>query len=127
MDKKKISSQALEKALDSLKRAILQPKNEFSRDSVIQRFEYTFELSWKLLTKILEADSGALSDNSVKAVLREAARLGNIQKLDLWFEFQKARNITSHTYNEVTAEEVYSRAILLPAEVDFLLKKISSK
>jgi nucleotidyltransferase substrate binding protein (TIGR01987 family) len=127
MDKKKISTQALEKALDSLKRAILQPKNEFSRDSVIQRFEYTFELSWKLLTKILEADSGSLADNSVKAVLREAARLGNIQKLDLWFEFQKARNITSHTYNEVTAEEVYSRAILLPAEVDFLLKKISSK
>ena len=127
MDKEKISSQALEKALDSLKRAILQPKNEFSRDSVIQRFEYTFELSWKLLTKILEANSGSLSDNSVKAVLREAARLGNIQKLDLWFEFQKARNITSHTYNEVTAEEVYARAILLPAEVDFLLKKISSK
>jgi len=127
MDKNKISTQALEKALDSLKRAILQPKNEFSRDSVIQRFEYTFELSWKLLTKILEANSGPLADNSVKAVLREAARLGSIQSLDLWFEFQKARNITSHTYNEGTAEEVYAKAILLPAEVDYLLKKISGK
>ncbi len=127
MFKEKISTQALEKALDSLKRAVLQPKDEFSRDSVIQRFEYTFELSWKLLTKILEANAGSLSDNSVKAVLREAARLGNIQNLSLWFEFHKARNITSHTYNEVTAEEVYAKAVLLPAEVDFLLKKISGK
>jgi hypothetical protein len=37
----------LENALARLRRAIEQPKNEFICDSVIQRFEFTVELSWK--------------------------------------------------------------------------------
>ncbi|WP_448568477.1 nucleotidyltransferase substrate binding protein [Thermus sp.] len=34
--------------------ALAQPKDEFVRDSAIQRFEFTFELSWKTLKTYLE-------------------------------------------------------------------------
>jgi len=48
-----------EKALLSLEKALEQPKNEFIRDSVIQRFEYTYELAWKMLRRFLVADVGS--------------------------------------------------------------------
>jgi nucleotidyltransferase substrate binding protein (TIGR01987 family) len=123
MDKNKISTKSLETALESLNRALLQPKNEFNRDSVIQRFEYTFELSWKLLGKLLSADR-PLEDRSVRGILREGAKLGLLDDLSLWFEFQEARNLTSHSYNEDTAEEVYAKALLFPAQVSALIQKI---
>jgi len=118
--KNKISLDPLDKALESLKRAIHEPLNEFTRDSVIQRFEYTFELSWKILQRVLELDR-PLEDRSVRNLLREAAKQGLIDDLPLWFEFQEARNLTSHTYNLKTAEEVYSVAVRLPERASVLI------
>lgn len=115
MNKSKISLQSLEKALTSLERALAQPKNEFNRDSVIQRFEFSFELCWKSALRIIQADH-PLTDSSVRGVLREASRLGWIQTLDAWFRFQEARNLSSHTYNEETAEEVYLEAAKFASE-----------
>lgn len=123
MIRSQINLAPLNKALASLERAIAQPKNEFSRDSVIQRFEFTFELSWKGLQKWIEADR-PLEDASVKGILRTAATLGLITDLDSWFEFQRARNLSSHTYNEITAEEVYAIALKLPVHAAGLLEKL---
>ncbi|OUD13330.1 nucleotidyltransferase substrate binding protein [Thioflexithrix psekupsensis] len=51
----------LTKALDSLERAIERsksvPEDTEIRDSVIQRFEYSYELSWKMMKRQLEIDS----------------------------------------------------------------------
>ena len=44
--------------LEALRRATLEPKNEFLRDSVIQRFEFTYELAWKSLKRYLEQEEG---------------------------------------------------------------------
>lgn len=126
MEKKDISLAPLAKALKSLERSIAQPKDEFSRDSVIQRFEYTFELCWKTLQKVLESDR-PLDDPGVRGILRESARQGLISQLDTWFSFQKARNLTSHTYNEDTAEEVYGIALALPALTHELVAKVSAR
>ena len=121
-----ISLRPLQKALSSLERAVAQPKDEFSRDSVIQRFEYTFELCWKTLQKVLESDR-PLADPSVRGILREAARLSFVTDLDLWYRFHESRNLTSHTYNEETAEEVFSVAVRLPAEARKLLVRLEPK
>ena len=126
MDLKKISLAPLEHALQSLLRATAQPKNEFNRDSVIQRFEYTFELSWKAMAKVLSADR-PLEDQSVKGILRESAKQGLISNLPAWFEFQEARNITSHTYNEKTADEVYVVALRLPPAVITLITQLKDR
>jgi hypothetical protein len=57
----RIDLTSLEKALESLKRGVVRsrddPADEELRDAVIQRFEYTYELSWKMLKRILETES----------------------------------------------------------------------
>jgi nucleotidyltransferase substrate binding protein (TIGR01987 family) len=116
----------LKKTLKSLEVSIAQPLNEFTRDSVIQRFEFTFELSWKALKKYLAADK-PLDDDSVKGVLREAFQRKLISDLDQWFKFQKSRNLTSHTYNEDTAEDVYLEALKLPQLCHELIQNLESK
>jgi hypothetical protein len=50
---------SLKKAVASLDAALSRDKDEFIRDSVIQRFEYTYELSWKFLARHLEIDVGS--------------------------------------------------------------------
>jgi len=126
LNPRNINIQPLKKALTSLERAIQQPLNEFNRDSVIQRFEFTFELCWKAMQKILEADR-PLEDLSVKGILREAAKKNLISNLELWFKFQESRNLTSHTYNEITAEEVYKTAVQLPNEAHYVLTQLEKK
>jgi nucleotidyltransferase substrate binding protein (TIGR01987 family) len=126
LNKKAITLAPIEKALTSLNKAIKQEKNEFVRDSVIQRFEYSFELSWKSLQKILEADR-PLEDTSVKGILREAGRQGLISSVELWFEFQRGRNLTSHTYNEEVAEEVYEIAVRFPHQCQLLIENLQKR
>jgi nucleotidyltransferase substrate binding protein (TIGR01987 family) len=126
LNKKAISFEPLTKALATLERAIQQPKNEFTRDSVIQRFEYSFELSWKLLQKVLEADK-PLDDNSIKGILRESGKQKFIDSVEKWFEFQRARNLTSHTYNEDIAAEIFNIAITFPVECHNLMAAVQKK
>jgi nucleotidyltransferase substrate binding protein (TIGR01987 family) len=44
------------KALRQLERALAQPFDEFLRDSVIQRFEFCYELAWKMLELRLQVE-----------------------------------------------------------------------
>lgn len=46
-----ISLKPFKNAQASLEKAVAQPKDEFIRDSVIQRLEYTYELAWKTLKR----------------------------------------------------------------------------
>jgi nucleotidyltransferase substrate binding protein (TIGR01987 family) len=120
------SIQPFKKALASLEKAIAQPLNEFTRDSVVQRFEYTFELSWKNLERYLATDR-PLKDDSVRGILREAHQRQLISNIQQWFAFQKCRNLTSDTYNEDTAEEVYKEALKLPALCHELVINLEKK
>lgn len=124
MDKNTALSLApLKKAVLSLEKALAQAKDEFSRDSVIQCFEYTYELCWKSLKRYFFINA-QLEESNVKNLFREAARQGLIDDLEAWFGFHKARNLTSHTYNEDTAEEVYAAARKFAAHARALLAKL---
>ena len=99
----------LENAVVKLEEATGLPENiEINRDGTIQRFEFTFELSWKLM-KAIEDDQG-VEAYGVKTIIREAAKLGLIDDPLVWFEYLKARNLASHTYNQTISMEVYSNA-----------------
>ena len=123
MKRSEISTEPLKKAIASLELAIEQPLNEFTRDSVNHRFEYTFELCWRSLLKFIELDH-PLTDRSVKGILREAHSLSYIEDLEQWFRFQEARNLTSHTDIQETALEVHCEAIKLPSAAHLLLNKL---
>ena len=89
------------------------------QDAAIQRFEFTFELSWKLMQETNEYLGKPSS--GPKPSIRTAAEKEVIDNPEAWLKFLEARNLTSHTYKLPLAEEVYKRAKMFPPLVDRLI------
>ena len=53
----------------------IKPADDIVRDAVIQRFEYTFELAWKNLKRVLEEEYGR-RELTIRDMFREGAALG---------------------------------------------------
>ncbi len=121
-----ISLKPLKDALAQLNKAIAQPEDEFIRDSVIQRFEFTFELSWKTMQRFIEADR-PLVDASTRTILREAHAQGLIPSVEPWFEFQKYRNMTSHIYSLEVSKEIYLNVKNFPDHCAKLIQKMEQR
>lgn len=94
------------KAVVQLEKAVMHPKDEFVRDAVIQRFEFTHELAWKMLRQRLEREGIVVK--TPRETMQEALQAGFIEDGNLWSDLQKMRNLTSHTYREQLAEDVYA-------------------
>lgn len=125
---------SLEKALSSLEQAIArsqrEPLDEEVRDSVIQRFEYSYELSWKMLKRQLEIDSPtpvSVDAMGFKDMIREAAERGLITNPESWFEYRRQRNLTAHTYNEPKARQVYKTALVFIQDAKVLLNHLKQR
>lgn len=93
-------------ALAQLKAGVAEMKNDLDRDGVIQRFEFTFELVWKVIQEY--AMEEGLEVASPREAFRTAADLGLIKDPVVWFEFLKDRNRTTHLYDEKEAKDVVS-------------------
>lgn len=91
----KIIITPLLKAQKTLESALEEAESNLERDGAIQRFEYTYELIWKVLKKILSFKD--VNVNSPRDVFREAAKQGIIEDPKIWFEFIKKRNLTVYT------------------------------
>lgn len=83
--------------------------NDFEADGLIQRFEFTFELAWKLIKSYAEYQG---TDKDIMGS-RDAVRWAFENKLildsDVWMEMIKRRNDTSHTYDEDISADVVLR------------------
>ncbi|MDP2962600.1 MAG: nucleotidyltransferase substrate binding protein [Sulfurimicrobium sp.] len=119
----------LNKALSSLQAALAQPKNEFVRDAVIQRFEYTYELAWKMLKRHLGESEGAAAIDplSRKDLFRMGGERGIIENVEAWLAYHRARNETSHTYDESKAEQVYDVARQFAGDAEKLLRELERR
>jgi nucleotidyltransferase substrate binding protein (TIGR01987 family) len=79
------------------------------RDAAIQRFEYTFEATWKAAQRYLLIQEG-IETGSPKGVIR-ACRLSGIldaTMASLALNMTDDRNLAVHTYNEELAKVIYS-------------------
>ena len=63
----------LKKSLAKLEQAIAEPESELIRDATIQRFEFTFELSWKLMATLLQEQNAVT--HGTKNIIRKSAQL----------------------------------------------------
>ena len=79
---------------------------DYALDATIQRFEFSFELFWKTL-RLLLADVVGNQVDGPRPVLIEAYAQGWIDDESMWLSLLKARNLTSHVYNEQRAQEIY--------------------
>lgn len=120
INKKLASAQS---ALSQLNKAIKQPKDEFTRDSVIQRFEFCFELAWKLIKDVLLYQG--IECSSPRSCIRHAAQVALLSQPETWLKYQTVRNLTTHTYNESTAEKVYKDALAFADDMEKLLDQIN--
>lgn len=100
-----LACEHFEKALSRLKESLAQPEDDFMRDSVIQRFEFTFETAWKAMYRWLRARGNDI-DEEAAAVIPEAFARRLIVDETGWGQLRRFRNKTSHTYDESKAIEV---------------------
>ena len=77
-----------------------------SRDGVIQRFEFCTELAWKSTREYLLAQ-GYVDINSPKSVMKQAYADNLIDDDQAWLALLDARNLTSHIYDENTANDIF--------------------
>jgi nucleotidyltransferase substrate binding protein (TIGR01987 family) len=98
----------LGRSLDRLAEALAVGSEEMlAIDGTIQRFEFTFELFWKSVRRLLARQG--VEVNSPRAVLQQAYGLGWLDDEPEWLQLLDDRNLTSHTYREALAREIYSR------------------
>lgn len=95
---------ALMKLRAALKKDI--SADELYLDGLIQRFEFCFELSWKLIKAFLDYEG--VEVNSPRSAIRKAFQTELIADAEAWLDMLEKRNLSSHTYDEETAKEIYS-------------------
>jgi nucleotidyltransferase substrate binding protein (TIGR01987 family) len=101
------------------------------RNSVIQCFEFTYELSWKMLKRYLEATEASPADLDMGA-FQSLIRLGNERGLlrsdwNRWKTYRQARTDSSHTYDAAKAESVFAMAPDFLLEAQALLATLRSR
>ena len=77
----------------------LDQLNRLEKEGIIQRFEYTFELAWKVLKDKMEDDGIVMETISPKYVVRKAFETKYITDAETWLLMIGDRNLMSHTYN----------------------------
>ena len=133
-----LDTSSFEKAIDSLETALIaytntpHPKGsaerELMRDGVIQRFEYTFELAWKMLKRYLEEYGLERVDSLInRDLFRVGHEQGLVRDAEAWLNYMKSRDLTSHTYDQATAEAVYRSAKDFLQDARFLLSQLRDR
>ena len=116
---------------EGLSRYQSDPSDLQIRDGLIQRFEFTYDLSHKSLRRTLEsaaANPEEIDRMTFPALIRTGCEQGLLAgDWSDWKRFREMRNITSHTYDEQKAQEV---AAVIPAfltEVAALIDNLQAR
>ena len=83
-----------------------KPLTQLEKEGCIQRFEYAFELAWKVMKDYLEGEGLVISPLTPANVIRTAFEARLIADGQVWMDALDARNKMSHTYDLAKFEEV---------------------
>ncbi len=109
MEKIELSHQfkLLKSAYDSLKSGVEKKDlSELERDGVVQRFEFTIEITWKTLKKFLQFE-GWDSQLFPREIIKEFYKKGIIEDSKLFLDFIDLRNNSSHNYDEEMVNDMF--------------------
>ena len=84
---------------------------ELERAGIIQFFEMTFELAWKVLKDYLEAQEYLVK--SPRETVKQAFQIGLIDNGHIWMDALSNRNLTTHTYDEELANKMTNEIITM--------------
>lgn len=117
-----------ERALKNLGKAVKKKKlSELEMAGAIQNFELCYEVCWKTLKKMAEAEGRSVA--SPRKAFQYAFEAQFISKETVWVEMINDRNRTTHIYDQATAEEVFKhiRKNYYPALVKLYQKVVDLK
>lgn len=97
-------SKALLRLKEAVERTRQHPLSDLEKDGIIQRYEFTHELAWKVMKDYAEYQ-GYTEVGGSRDASRLAFQMSLITDIDGWLEMIRYRNLTSHTYSEETADE----------------------
>ena len=102
-----LSFSKLHHALNALEAMVVKPMQEdrSNVDACIQRFEFTIELFWKLLKRILFSLGEDIS--YPREILKVSFKGKLINNEQVWLQMLQDRNQTSHTYDDDLADKIY--------------------
>lgn len=81
----------------------LELTSEIEKAGLIQFFEITFELAWKVLKDYLEAQGYMVK--SPRETIKQVYQMEIIDDGHVWIEALSNRNLTTHTYDEQFTEK----------------------
>lgn len=122
---------AVQRLREGLARHLGEPTDEQLRDGLIQRFEFTYELSHKMLRRYLQETSPS-SEEVVQMSFATLIRTGNERGLlrkdwQAWRHFRDIRTRTTHTYNADTAAAVVAEIPDFLAEAAHLVAELKKR
>jgi nucleotidyltransferase substrate binding protein (TIGR01987 family) len=121
-------SNAIDSLGDALNEYAKDETNSYVRDSCIQRFEYCYDMSKKILIKHLKSisdDPMEIDRTSLANNTRRAYSLGIIKhSWDEWDIYRENRNNTSHGYDEDVAISIVEQLPIFYKELVFLLNRL---
>ena len=120
----KIEAQSLVDAHAALKHSLSQAETEFTRNSSIQCFEFTLELVWKTLKRVLEIYGVEVSNS--RDAFRHAVKINVVNSPETWFKYIELRNLSSQAYKESIAKQIYCELAAFDADVDAVINKLKS-
>ena len=101
------------------------------RAAVIQAFEFTYELVFKMIRRYLElasANPAEIDKLVFNDVIRDAYRQALLRsELPVWREFRRNRGTTSHAYNEEKAQEVFESIPDFLQEARYVLDQLHER
>ena len=100
--------------------------SEYECDSLIKRFEFSYEMAWKLMMSY-EKENGVEGILGSKDVVRHAVAIRLIDNGEAWMDMIDARNKTSHVYDEQMANDVADEIVFTYYRLlEELLNKMSA-
>lgn len=141
----RIKLDILENAFDSLEKTIQQLSNQewFNQQlpivqdtliaGAIQKFEFVYELSLKMLHRQLQTlaiDNQMINERreySFKDLLRDGLKFELIKDIQKWITYREMRNITSHTYDEEKAMAVYTKISDFLEQCRYLISQLQKR
>lgn len=139
MTDNKLDYSSLEKAVTTLATAVNtfvaaqrdslgKVDRDIMRDGIIQRFDYTFELAWKMIKRYLEMFGLEKADAlNNRELFRVGFENGLIKDTKAWFDYLTDRNQTSHICDEDIASDVFASANKFLPDVQYLLSKLKER
>jgi len=102
------------KALATLKSAVELAKTrtltDLEKQGMIQGFEFTFEMAWNVMKDYLE-EQGITGIIGSKGAVRHAFNKDIIEDGQAWMDMIEGRNLSTHSYDEETAEKLLKKII----------------